>query len=243
MRQIHCITYASNRFLSRKSNFLQEASIFGMFDNVKVYSTEDLNSSFCEKFNSILSLPRGGGYWLWKIQIIKQHLQQINDNDILFYLDVGCTINTTETSLKTFSQYLDIIENNTFLRFQLEHLEELFTNNVMLNYFAKKYNFNIEKLAKSKQLMGTILGVKKNDKTVSFFNEAYTIIDEDPLLITDHYNENNKRSCFIDHRHDQSLLSLLYKCSNYTHAVIDHTYSIDWSQLTHIPFLTTRKTI
>ena len=39
-------------------------------------------------FKKVLSLRRGGGYWIWKSHIIKKKLEQINDNDIfkmLFY--------------------------------------------------------------------------------------------------------------------------------------------------------------
>ena len=36
--------------------------------------------------------PRGGGYWIWKSHIIKK-INEINDNDILIYLDAGCSIN------------------------------------------------------------------------------------------------------------------------------------------------------
>ena len=33
-------------------------------------------------------------------------------------------------------------------------------------------------------------------------------LEDNPLLFTDHYNNNGQESCFIENRHDQSVLSL-----------------------------------
>ena len=243
MHNIHCISYASNIFLERKNSFLEEANNFNKFDSVKIYSEKDLDISFIKEFNNVLCNLRGGGYWIWKLQIIKQRLQEINDNDTLFYLDIGCTINTTLDSINTFFDYLKIIKKNTFLKFELNYLEEAYTNKKMLNFFSEKYNINIDKLGKSKQLVGGILGFLKNDKSVSYIEETLSILKEDPLLITDYYNDYLKHPNFIDHRHDQSLMSLLYKCLGYTNIIPDHTWSTNWAELNHVPFLSTRKIV
>ena len=38
-------------------------------------------------------MKRGGGYWIWKLDIIKQAFSKIKENDIIVYLDSGCTLN------------------------------------------------------------------------------------------------------------------------------------------------------
>ena len=64
-----------------------------MFDGVFNYSQKDLSCQFVDKYKDILNMSRGGGYWLWKVDIIGQILKKINDNDILLYMDSGSTFN------------------------------------------------------------------------------------------------------------------------------------------------------
>jgi hypothetical protein len=58
-----------------------------------VFGADDLDDEFKLNFKDILREQRGGGYWIWKPYIIKKHLDKINDNDILIYMDAGCSIN------------------------------------------------------------------------------------------------------------------------------------------------------
>lgn len=240
MIKIHCIGYASNDFIGRKNNFIDEAKKFNRFDNIKIYSKEDLDENFKIQFNEILSMNRGGGYWIWKPQIIKQYLHTIDTDDILFYIDVGCKIKNTEKSQETFNYYLDIIKNNNFLRFAMPSKEKQYTNSKTLKYFSDKYNINYTTLAESNQLVGGIMAFKKCDDSILFINDVMKCITEDPYLITDKYNEISKDPSFIDHRHDQSLLSVAYKSLNFNSFIDDQTWSDDFSKVNDVPILAVR---
>ena len=65
-------------------------------------------------------VTRGGGYWIWKPYIISKMLEQINENDILVYIDAGCHINITKESKQRFNEYINMINNSKcgLLRFQ-----------------------------------------------------------------------------------------------------------------------------
>lgn len=240
MSKLHCISYASNIFLNRRETFLEQAKNFNRFDTIKVYSEEDLDVNFRKTYENILSQTRGGGYWIWKPQIIKQHLELLNDNDILFYTDVGCTfVNTTQTQ-DMFNNYLEIIEKNNILRFVLDLLEKEYTNSSAINFFSKKYKQDYSKLADTKHLMATIMGFKKSKQTIHFIEEFFSCLKEDPYLITDNYNDVDRYTGFKDHRHDQSLFSLLYKSLDYNTAIQDHTWAEDFTLCKNIPILATR---
>ena len=43
-------------------------------------SWKDLSSDHGAKFDSILKQERGGGYYIWKIAIIKSHLKYLNNS-------------------------------------------------------------------------------------------------------------------------------------------------------------------
>ena len=99
---------------------------------------------FYNKYKQILDLPRGGGYWIWKPYFIKTYLDKLNDNDILVYIDSGCTIN--KNNKKEFDRYIEIVKNHTtgILGFQYTNLfyQE---NRCILDVRANSYTeFNIK---------------------------------------------------------------------------------------------------
>ena len=52
--------------------------------------------------------------------------------------------------------------------------------------------------------------MQKCEAVINIFNDCLDKIRKDPLIITDHYNKN-QRQCFKDNRHDQSILSVARK--------------------------------
>jgi hypothetical protein len=44
--------------------------------NVQRCNKEEIDNDFKTKYNNILSLNRGGGYWLWKPYIINETLKK-----------------------------------------------------------------------------------------------------------------------------------------------------------------------
>lgn len=60
------------------------------------------------------------------IMLLKK-LDEINENDILIYLDVGCTINPK--GKEKFNEYIELLNKNDegIISFQLNHLEKKYT--------------------------------------------------------------------------------------------------------------------
>lgn len=63
--------------------------------------------------------------------------------------------------------------------------------------------------------------MKKNKKLIEKIELFLKLLDKDPLLITDYYN-NNQKDYFIDNRHDQSIFSVIRKLGNPIY-IIDET--------------------
>ena len=68
--KIHFISYGNDRFKKSKERIKQEAIDFGEFDSVEVFGPEDLDEDFRKEYSDVLSVQRGGGYWIWKPQIL-----------------------------------------------------------------------------------------------------------------------------------------------------------------------------
>ena len=78
--KIYFITYGTKTpydFTFALERIKKEAIKSGFFNSVKVYNPEDLDKDFKIDYQDILKLRRGGGYWIWKPQIIKQMLNKM----------------------------------------------------------------------------------------------------------------------------------------------------------------------
>ena len=145
----------------------------------------------------------------------------MNQNDILIYIDSGCTINNTDESKKRFGDYIEMLNNHWsgLLRFELTHPEHKYTNSYTVNYFKNKFNINMDEYINSNQLLATIILIRKNNFTIDFFDKISTILNDDPYLFTDKYTNKNEM-----HRYDQSILSLLYKVMGGSLIIPNETY-------------------
>ena len=102
--KIHFITYGNNKYEGAINRLIDEARNTGWFTTSTPYRPADLSEEFRNKYNDILALQRGAGYWIWKFDIIKQNLAKIDNDDFLIYMDAGCSINPS--GKKRFNEYI-----------------------------------------------------------------------------------------------------------------------------------------
>ena len=208
---IHLITYSDSKFNKGKYRLCDEATKSGWFDTVTPYGTDDLDDDFREQFKNILSQRRGAGYWIWKCHIIKKKLNEINDNDILIYLDAGCSINTK--GKKRFFEYIDMLNNSDtgIISFQMsQHSEKTWTTTEIFNYF----NISLDdEIAKSGQIIGGVRIMKKNKNLINMIDKEIKALYDNPMMFTDHFN-NIRHPGFRDNRHEQSVFSIIRKLHN-----------------------------
>jgi hypothetical protein len=152
--------------------------------------------------------PRGYGHWLWKPWIIYKTMQHLSNDDILIYADAGCTINPF--GARKLEEYIKSVANNEFglLAFTL-------TNDDMHKEYKWTKNATMQALnppdedRSSKQLMATTMIWKKTEHTSKFVKEWYATCSKHHLI--DDTRDENEHPDFQDHRHDQSVFSLLVK--------------------------------
>jgi hypothetical protein len=207
---IHLITYGNNNYVNSKKRLYNEALSSGWFNTITLYGPEDLDDEFKLNFKDILRQQKGGGYWIWKPYIIKKHLDKLQDNDILIYLDAGCSINKNGT--QRFNEYVNMVNNNDagIISFQMDHIEKKWTTSEIFKYFNIGEDSEVKN---SGQLIGGIQIIKKNPNSIKLLNLWNKVLYTNPLLFTDYYN-NNQQSYFIDNRHDQSIFSIIRKIHN-----------------------------
>ena len=176
MGKIHFISYANNEFSPRRDKLIRACGDVDWFDSCSIYSDLNLSSGFKKQYKDILEYNTAG-CWLWKSEILCNKLQEIDDGDIIIYADAGCTLNLIPDSKKTFDRYIDICNNHDMLRFELEHPEWKYTNTKTFKFFKDKYQLKKEHVM-SNQLVGGILGIKKTQTVIDFFNLFFDIIEK-----------------------------------------------------------------
>jgi hypothetical protein len=202
------ISFATSDKWLRSQNALNESSIKNGFTHYISYNPKNLNSDFVARHYDILNNnTRGYGYWMWKAVIIKHTLDIVNDGDIVAYIDSGNTVVNNVNYIINECQQRDIIlfDNRDGNPYGQVHSNRLWTKRdtfVLMDLDSEEYY-------DTPQVDGSYQFYKKNEYTVNFINE-YLQYCENVNIITDQPNiTKSNLPEFKDHRHDQSILSLM----------------------------------
>ena len=208
---IHMVTYGDRKYQMSKQRLVQEADATRWFNTIRAFGPEDLSLTFKQRYHDILEQKRGGGYWLWKLDVMDQTLSTMSDGDIMVYLDAGCSINAKGED--RFHEYVSMLNSSPYdvLSFELSVEEREYTTDHVFRAFEIT---DVEHVVRtSNQYVATVLVVQKGPHQRKWLALVKTIIERDPWLITDRYNKEAKHvySGFRDARHDQSLFSVSRK--------------------------------
>ena len=207
---LYFLVYNDNNHNNYLSKLLDSVKKYGKEFEIVIFNKNDIDIEFMEKNNQILSLSKGGGYWLWKPYIINNLLMKINENDIIFYLDSKYYF--TEDFNNLYSQH---ILNNDILVWKNKPNEPgYFMKNWCKMDVIKKYGLYDKVFHENAEdcWAGAVV-IKKTNNTIKYIKEWLDIasIYEN---ITDSPSKIENDSQFIEHRHDQSALSVVLVKNN-----------------------------
>ncbi len=229
----HLLTFANKLYYPAVERLKVQARPFG-FKSVHCVTNKDLqsNTAFWSRHSHfILNNTRGFGNWIWKPYIIQQRLRQLKEDEILVYLDAGCELNVY--GLSRFLEYIAMVKSSPgIVTFELAHLEKTFTKKSLIQFL------HAEELSNSEQLVGGIIIMRKCKYVVDIINMWYSIACENYHYIDDSKNEEIDPD-FKEHRHDQSIFSLLCKLKGST-IIKDETWFDDWEKGKKFPILAMR---
>jgi hypothetical protein len=200
------INYADAKFSKQQKFSLNMAKKNGRFNSVKGYFYNDIDRKFYSSNKKILDMPRGAGYWLWKPYFIKKKLSEINNGDYLFYSDSGAFfLSSVDILIEELEKH-----NQDIMCFELSSIESQYTKKELF----LKMGCDDEYYKTSNQIMSTFHLIRKTSFSIKFYNNFLKYCC-DEVNLTDKHDKSVKQSDdFIEHRHDQSILSLLYKKNN-----------------------------
>jgi hypothetical protein len=85
--QTHLVTFGTENYHNSVQSLIKSSNEY--FTNHHTFSTKDIDSDFYKENIEILEQGRGAGYWLWKPYFIKKMLMEVDENDVIFYVDSG----------------------------------------------------------------------------------------------------------------------------------------------------------
>lgn len=200
---LYAINYADHNFSMAQKLNCQTAISKGKVDRVISYTSCDLDEEFKKRNSSILNQTRGGGYWLWKPYVILKTLEKISNDDYVFYADSGSYYINSVWNL------VEVMEknNDSIMCFQMPLVEKAWTKRDAFIIMGCDNDY----YKNSMQIMATCLLIKKNIVTVNFVKKWLDYCENEQIL-TDLTNQKGTNDdLFADHRHDQSIFSLLCK--------------------------------
>ncbi len=199
------VTYATPGFEPYAQLLAATAARFGVSDFV-IRRPGDLPAAFRQAHRFILDEPRGAGYWLWKPWAIVDRLAQLAEGDVVLWVDAAAHF-TGPVEWIT-----DVIEHHGLDVWLMGH-------GFRESQYTKRDAFVLLEMdrpdaAASPQRFASCIGVRNTAAGRSLAAE-YLAAATDRRLVSDDPNTCGlaNHADFIDHRHDQSVLSLLTKRS------------------------------
>ena len=200
----------SKKYNAAALRFKNQLENLEIFDEIIAFTEKNLQEK--EEFwlkhkNFLENNKRGYGYWMWKPYLIMEQLKNMSEGDILFYADAGCEVDDSKKdnfiSLKEYFLKEDSVP--ILARKLCGYKEEHYCK--MDTFIAMDCS---ENSMKTPQYQAGILGIRNCQQARDFVERwycyctCYHLLDDTPSKL-----DNAKK--FKEHRHDQSLFSLLYK--------------------------------
>jgi len=218
----YLITYENDDMVSRFDSIRHSAEESGFFDNIKIFTTLDIDDNFTAQVTPYHQLAKGGGCWLWKPYFIRKALSEIEDGDILIFCDSSCIINVGgKERFEEFMDQLKLSETGT-LDFQIPQMEGEYTKQEVLEYFDAP-----EEVINSNQLMASVVMLRKCPHTVELVDLWFTTARDEPSLFTNELRLYPQRQEFIANNFDQSVFSVIRKTKG-TEVIPQNSYFFDF---------------
>lgn len=197
----YLINFADQRFQETQQLGNMFAQLHGL-DLTYSYTAERFTDEFrdyIENHKEIFNCKRGYGFWLWKPFLIAHVLNKIQDGDNLIYADSGLIFFRSPTPL------FELLNQHDQLFFSLPGClnrtwskRDLF---IALDCDRSKYWDHLQSAGQCSVWRANSSSKQRVAEWLSWC-EHYN-------LISDHPSSAPNLPEFIDHRHDQSILSLL----------------------------------
>lgn len=203
------MSFVDSRYERVARRFRAQAARFSNIDHCITYSEKDLEPDFARKFEDVLKPSvRGFGFYAWKPQVIAQSMRKAVDGDFLLYVDGGSHLNYR--GAQRLDSYIQLVSESELgvLAFQTQWLEKHWTKGDLIDFFQVRKS---PEIMMSGQIAATFIVFKVCDASKSFVESWIDTFSQNFAMIDDSPSMSRNFDGFRQHRHDQSIFSLLAK--------------------------------
>jgi hypothetical protein len=159
-------------------------------------------------YKDIFQYRKGVGYWLWKPFVILETLKAANDGDIIYYMDVGTDI---EQDIQVLADLC--IENKGMLFFE-NRAGHPYKQRWINRQWTKRDCFvlmdcDTDYYYNGPQTDAAYQVYQKTPETIKFVTEWFQYCTDRRILTDEPNTQGSNLPEFVEHRWDQSVLSLL----------------------------------
>ena len=210
------MTFGShNEYIDAANRLATQAHLFKLFTYIFLYTGNYLMSdtSFWKQHGEfIMNNQKGSGYWIWKSYLLKKKMEELEDGDIILYLDSGCELDVQEKEYLL--DYIEQVKQDKIICCDTNCIEKEWTK----QDFIYLLDMNYEHYLMSSQKEAGALLFYVCPETRCFVNEWYNLCCSYPN-IDDSPSKLPTVDGFKEHRHDQSVFSLLTKKYNFNSSI------------------------
>lgn len=208
-KEIFVLSFADSRLASSLSRLRKQIEKFNLFSEYYLYDEKSLDDSFKEIYKEHLILgSRGFGYWVWKPYLILKTLKQIPDDSYLLYIDVGCHLNSE--GKKRFMQYIQMLAKSEIgiLAMELNCVDREWTKGDLFDLLGV---LNNKDFTHTQMRAAGVLLVRNNKLSRMFMSKWLNVYEQGWHYVDDTDSVIPNLEGFREHRHDQSIFSILSK--------------------------------
>ena len=203
-RKVHIFSYATADWNLTLERLVLEVQRSGLYESVRPFGPEDLEKvdpEFANELHEILSLPRGGGYWLWKFPLLEFMLKTIPLGEVIFYIDSGSTVLSGTRGRDGLNVWLDALNSSPgkdILRFYYPSGRRQEAQWCVSRMF-RAFNLTCDgpnqwsQCFSERQMPATLFLGRNGAGMRETLAMIYDALSYDPWIITDVYWEETKR--------------------------------------------------
>jgi hypothetical protein len=218
------VTFSDHRMKAARRRLCRQAREMDVYTDIISASEKNLAPEFRRRFKEFLTPEhRGFGYFSWKPQIVLQTLEHLSEGDQVHWIDSGCHLNPAgRARLQEFFamardapsgiQGFECLPPNGSLIYRDRRFpdqgESLWTKGDLLDRLGVR---DRPEITGTQQLGATTFFVSKCPASMDFMRHWIRVFSEDFSMIDDSPSRSPNLEGFIEHRHDQSIYSILGK--------------------------------
>lgn len=194
------ITFATSEYRKQAERLVKSARPF--FDELVLHTPKDLDAEFYARRDNLFRYRRGFGYWCWKSYLIGKHLERMDPDDSLMYADSSVVIERDCEPLFAAARQHNGI--GLFHQKREKHKNSRFTRGDCFRLMG----CDESKYWQGDNLATTFSVWNRTAQSLAFVREwhewncNYAVVSDEP-------SQTPNAPDFKDHRHDQSIASLL----------------------------------